>query len=422
MFKFLHAADLHLDSPMRGLERYEGAPVDEIRGATRRALENLVQLAIAENVRFVIIAGDLYDTDWKDYNTALFFARQMSRLRAANIDAFIVSGNHDAGSQITRTLSMPENVKLLSAKRPETVLREKLGVAIHGQGFAERAVRDDLSARYPQALKGLFNIGILHTAVNGREGHEPYAPCSVEGLLSKEYDYWALGHVHRREILNENPWLVFPGNIQGRHVNESGPKGCTLVTIEDDSSSSVTHCDLHVLEWARCDVDASGSKSPEDVLGQVRLKLEQQVEAVGERLLAARVQMIGSTEAHRELSSDPEKWATEIRSCATDVGGDRIWIEKIRFGTHPKPIELEERLAQNDAVADLLRTILKTELTPELLEPLNEELAMLRSKLPRELMDEVDALNLQSSESTNQVLEDVKEILVSRLTSIGGAQ
>lgn len=422
MFKFLHAADLHLDSPMRGLERYEGAPVDEIRGATRRALENLVQLAIGENVQFVIIAGDLYDTDWKDYNTALFLSRQMSRLRAANIEAFIVSGNHDAGSQITRNLSMPGNVKLLSAKRPETVRLEKIGVAIHGQGFAERAVRDDISSGYPKALKGLFNIGILHTAINGREGHEPYAPCTVEGLLSKDYSYWALGHVHRREILNENPWLVFPGNIQGRHINESGPKGCTLVTVEDDRCASVTHCDLHVLEWTRCDIDASGAKSPEDVLKRVRMKLGQQVVATGDRLMAARVQVTGFSDAHRELSNNPEKWAAEIRSCATDIAGDRIWIERIGFHTRPKPVELEERLAQNDPVSELLRTLLKMEPDSELLGPIVEELAGLRSKLPPEMVDDVDALNLDSPESVARILEDVKEILVSRLTSIGGAQ
>ena len=171
MFKFLHAADLHLDSPMRGLERYEGAPIEQIRGATRRALENLVQLALEEGVRFVIIAGDLYDTDWKDYNTALFLSKQMSRLRMAGIRAFVVTGNHDAGSQITRTMSMPENVKFMSPKRPETVVINDLGVAIHGQGFAERTVREDLSAGYPAARKGLFNIGILHTAATGREGH-----------------------------------------------------------------------------------------------------------------------------------------------------------------------------------------------------------------------------------------------------------
>src|SRR6202011_3159455 len=138
MFKFLHAADIHLDSPLKGLERYEGAPVEQIRKATRRALENLVQLAVMEKVDFVLIAGDLYDGDWKDYNTGLFFLAQMARLRSAEIKVFILSGNHDAANQLTKHLRPPENVRFLSDRKPETVRLDEIGVAIHGQGFAKR--------------------------------------------------------------------------------------------------------------------------------------------------------------------------------------------------------------------------------------------------------------------------------------------
>lgn len=423
MFKFLHAADLHLDSPMRGLERYEGAPVDQIRGATRRALENLVRLAISENARFVVIAGDLYDTDWKDYNTALFFASQMSLLRTAGIEAYIVTGNHDAAARITRNLmSMPGNVRFLSVKRPETVVLEDVGVALHGQGFAERAVRDDLSAGYPRAHAGLFNIGILHTAANGREGHEPYAPCSIEGLLSKEYDYWALGHVHRREILFQNPWVVFPGNTQGRHINESGAKGCTLVTVEDGRCLSVEHRDLHVLEWSVCTVDASAAHSPDQVLELTRNTLERRLESADGRVLAARVELEGVTPAHDALIGDPEKWKNEIRSCATDLAGEQLWIEKIRIHTRAQPVSLEERLAQNDAIAGLLRVIGETEPDPTLLGQLAEELATLGARLPREAVQEVDALNLDRPDSAARLMDDVRQILFSRLISIGGSR
>src|SRR4051812_29910913 len=112
--KFVHAADLHLDSPLRGLDRYEGAPVEQLRGATRRALENLVALCLSEKADFLLLAGDLYDGGWKDYRTGLFFAAQMSRLRAADIPVFFVRGNHDAESNITRSLRLPENVRELS--------------------------------------------------------------------------------------------------------------------------------------------------------------------------------------------------------------------------------------------------------------------------------------------------------------------
>ena len=231
MFKFIHSADIHLDSPLRGLDRYEGAPVTEIRGATRQAFINLVRLALDENVSFVLISGDLYDGDWKDYKTGLFLSKQLSELRGAGIPVFIVAGNHDAESKITRSLRMPENVKILSTSTPQSIILDDIGTVIHGQGFSTGAVTRDLASAYPDAVKGFFNVGLLHTSVNGREGHENYAPCSLETLLSKGYDYWALGHVHNREILHENPWVIFPGNTQGRNARETGPKGCTLIRV-----------------------------------------------------------------------------------------------------------------------------------------------------------------------------------------------
>ena len=185
--KLVHAADLHLDSPLRGLERYEGAPVERVRGATRRALENLVEFCIEEGAELLLLAGDLYDGNWKDYSTGLFFAKQMSRLREAGIRVALIRGNHDAASQITKHLRLPENVLEFSQRKPETHVFEDLGIAVHGQSFATRDVTEDLATRYPQAVPSLLNVGLLHTCA-GREGHDPYAPCSVETLISKGYD------------------------------------------------------------------------------------------------------------------------------------------------------------------------------------------------------------------------------------------
>jgi len=222
--KFLHAADIHLDSPLRGLERYEGAPVGEIRGATRRAFERLVDLAIEEEVAFVLLAGDLYDGDWKDYNTGLFFVSQMNRLREADIRAFVIAGNHDAASQITRVLRPPDNVKVFSTKRPETAVLEDLGVALHGQGFASVAVTEDLSAGYPAAVPHLFNIGLLHTSLDGREGHAAYAPCSVDGLRSRGYQFWALGHVTSARWSPAIPGSSFPATSRGGMPARPAPR------------------------------------------------------------------------------------------------------------------------------------------------------------------------------------------------------
>ena len=141
-FRFVHAADIHLDSPLKGLSGHEGKVADRIRTATREAFDNLIGHTIDEEADFIIIAGDLYDGEWRDYHTGLFFARQMGRLAKAGIPAYVLYGNHDAESQITRRLELPDNVSAFSARKPETFTLKELRVAIHGQSFGQR---DDIS-------------------------------------------------------------------------------------------------------------------------------------------------------------------------------------------------------------------------------------------------------------------------------------
>jgi DNA repair exonuclease SbcCD nuclease subunit len=188
--RFFHAADVHVDSPLRGLDRYEGAPVERLRGATRRALENLVTACIEERVAFLLLAGDVFDGAWKDYSTGLFFCSQMTRLREAGIAVVLVRGNHDAQSEVVKALRLPDNVEELSAKKPESFGVPGTNVVVHGQSFAKRITSDDLAARYPDRQPGAINVGLLHTSVDGREGHEPYAPTSIATMRAKGYDYW----------------------------------------------------------------------------------------------------------------------------------------------------------------------------------------------------------------------------------------
>jgi DNA repair exonuclease SbcCD nuclease subunit len=412
--KFLHAADLHLDSPLRGLERYDGAPVEQLRGATRRAMENLVDLCLAEEVDFVVLAGDLYDGDWRDYSTALFFSAQLSRLRAANIRVYWLRGNHDAQSQITKHLKLPDNSFEFRTRKPETVVLDDLGVAIHGQGFSKRAVTDDLAAGYPDARAGYLNIGVLHTCVSGRAGHEPYAPCSVETLVAKGYDYWALGHVHSREVLHEKPWVVFPGNLQGRHVRETGAKGATLVAVEGGEIVDVAHQPLDVLRWARVEIDASGCGSGDDVVDAARIALERALEAGEGRPLAARVVVSGASHANDELQADPDRWLNAVRAVATDVEPDAIWLERIELATDPL-IDLSGLDERDDAIGQLVRSLRELRHDPERIERLAASLADLRNKLPAELRAMEDPFG---DEALLEAVGDVERLLYSRL--LGG--
>ena len=414
MFKFIHAADIHLDSPLRGLLRYEGAPVDEIRNATRRAFDNLIDLAMNEDVAFVLLAGDLYDGDWKDYNTGLYFMERMGRLREAGIQVFMVAGNHDAASQLTKHLRLPDNVKMFGTRTPERVIVDNLPVAIYGQGFANRAVTEDLSLGYPQGDPQLLNIGLLHTCLDGKPGHEPYAPCTVDGLRSKGYQYWALGHIHKREEVSRDPWIVFPGNIQGRHIRETGPKGCTVVTVHHDEVSRVEHRDLDVLRWSLCEIDVRDSQTVDDVYDQVREALEQMIDTAEGRPLATRLALQGACAIHSRLHADLEHWTQEFRALASTLGGSGIWLEKVSLYTKPA-ISVENNLSRNDALGSLLRGIRDMELDDSAVAELAHDLSGLRQKLPAEILTGEDGFDPSDPQQLHRILEDIKELLVNRL-------
>lgn len=408
--RFIHAADIHLDSPLRGLERYEGAPVEELRGATRKAFGRLVELCIDEKVDFLLIAGDVYDGDWQDYNTGLFFTKQMVRLRDAGIPVFLIRGNHDAESRITRKLQLPPNVHCFDAGAAESKRIEDLGVVIHGRSFATQAVIDNLCRSYPVPVPGLFNIGLLHTSADGREGHESYAPCSREDMVAKGYHYWALGHVHEREVLGDGePWIVFPGNLQGRHIREVGNKGCSLVTVEDGDQVTVEHRTLDVVRWNRCTVDATGAASSEDLLNRVQAALEQAQKPADDCLVAARLTFKGACAAHRTLVTRPDAFIAEVRSLASSLGN--VWVEKVKFDTR-SPIDLETIAQQADPLGQLIRFTRQLKDDEAGLQELAGELHDLRQKLPKELAERILP---EETALVRELLQDVEQLLIPRL-------
>jgi exonuclease SbcD len=413
MFKFLHAADLHLDSPLQGLDRYDGAPVDRIRGATRRALSNLVDLAVAEHVRFVLIAGDVYDGAWRDYNTGLFFNAQMNRLGDAGIPVLLISGNHDAESDVTRSLTLPGHVTRLATDRPQTHVFDDLGVAVHGQGFATRAVLSNLAAAYPPAVAGLVNLGLLHTSATVSEGHERYAPCDLTDLRGKGYHYWALGHIHKRQHLagsvgggTDDPWVVFPGNLQGRHVREAGGKGASLVAVSGGAIESVEHRDLDVLRWDRLEVDATAAADGEELLGRLDEAVRGRVAIAGGRLLAVRVRFVGPCRAHADLVSDAERWQNEVRSAATAASDGRAWVEQVRVATSADTVP--DAAFDPDGPAADVRAVLEELLAGgPVLDALADELRDFARRLIPELRSGPDAVVPSDAEALRALLRQV---------------
>ncbi|HKU41393.1 MAG TPA: DNA repair exonuclease [Polyangiales bacterium] len=412
--KFVHAADLHLDSPLRGLARYAGAPVDEMRLASRRACENLVELCIDEEAQLLLLAGDLYDGDWRDYSTGLFFSEQLTRLREAGVQVVFVRGNHDAASQITRHLRLPDNVRELAVHSAETICFDDLGVAVHGQGFATRAVTENLAQSYPERIPQLLNIGLLHTSVNGRQGHENYAPCTLEQLKHKGYEYWALGHVHAREVLSQAPWVVFSGNLQGRHARETGEKGASLVTYDAHGIQRVEHRALDVVRYAALRVDVRQASSFDAALERVRDALAQ-LAAAADRTTAVRVSLFGGSPAHAQLHARDTALLENVRALATDAGAGSLWVEKLLLETRPLVPAFGAR-AEAGAIGELLAYLsaLRND-DAALLELAEQELCDLRVRLPSELRDGVEGLRLSDPDHLRSELDAVEQLLLARL-------
>jgi DNA repair exonuclease SbcCD nuclease subunit len=354
LFRFLHAADLHIDSPLIGLARKSKDFASRIDDASRRAFDNLIALAVEEECEFVVIAGDLFDGQWRDYRTGLYFVDRMRRLRDARIRVYLILGNHDAENRFVSRLEYAENVRVFSHRKPETVPVEGLDAVIHGRSFPQRDVSENIAQDYPAPVSGCFNIGLLHTACTGRDGHALYAPCTIEQLVNHGYDYWALGHVHAREVVQEHPCIIYPGSLQGRNPRETGPKGATLVTVDDGRVVGLENRALDVIRWSVESIDVGACTDIPSVHAVVREQIEQSKDAATGRGLALRLRLVGRTPIHNEIIRAGDRLREEIETMVAMIS-DEIWIEKIEIKTSP----LLSREATDPTVAGRLRLIVE---------------------------------------------------------------
>jgi exonuclease SbcD len=418
LMRFLHASDLHLDSPLRGLDRYDGAPVQRLRTATRSALERLIDQALGARVDFVLLAGDLYDRDWQDFHTGLFFREQMVRLDRAGIRVFIVQGNHDAQGVISRQLVLPSNVTVFSSRAAQTVRIDELSVAIHGRSFPDRAVDEDLVPSYPAPIPGLFNIGMLHTSLTGRVGHDRYAPTDVPTLVAKGYDYWALGHVHAREVVSEQPRIVFSGNLQGRHANETGAKGCEQVSVEAGRIEA-EFVALDVVRWSQLSVPLDGVDRLEAVSDAFRAALERVFVGASDRLHAVRVTLTGATRLHEEEARQPGTLAAHIQAAAQDMSNAEVWVEQVRLELST-PMDRAQAALRQDAVGELVRlvdSIAAEDL--ELSRRAQAQLGDLLGGMPIEVTAG-DVPRLDDPAALRSLLRDAEATVLARLAAPGG--
>jgi DNA repair exonuclease SbcCD nuclease subunit len=306
-------------------------------------------------------------------------------------------------------------------RKSETVKLDDLRVALHGQSFKTQEVTDDLAANYPKPVEGYFNIGVLHTAADGRGDHLPYAPCSVGELSAKGYDYWALGHVHKREILSDAPHIVFPGNLQGRHIRETAleGKGCTLVSVDEGGKATLSHEPVDTVRWNAVTVDVSGVETMGALVDRARNELIKAHDEADGRILAARVTVAGDTRFHGWLLLDGESLLSEVRGAGMDVAIGEVWIEKVVVATQPTA-SLEDLSAYGGMLGDVARKLKELQKDNVFREDLTDVLKPLFEKLPAEVLERTPELQTMKDggEAFEEVMRQASDIVVTRLAGV----
>ncbi|RYG30055.1 MAG: DNA repair exonuclease, partial [Burkholderiales bacterium] len=337
-FRFIHAADLHLDSPLLGLAGKSSEFAARVQSASRDAFDSLIAMAIGEQCRFVLLAGDIFDGELRNFQAGLHFLDGMRRLGEAGIDVFMVLGNHDAANRFADKLALTNNVHLFPKAKAGSRTLDDVGVAIHGRSFPRWDMDEDMARDYPPAASGLFNIGLLHTACAGSEGpHARYAPCTLEQLANHGYDYWALGHVRAHAVLSESPFIVYPGNLQGRHPREAGPKGAVVVEVSDGAIVSVEHRPLDAIRWTTASADIAEAETRTDMLDLVRDQIHAACTEAGERPIALRLVITGISPLHASLRLDSMALREDVEALLVTVSSD-IWLEKLVVETEAAPV------------------------------------------------------------------------------------
>lgn len=418
MYRFVHTADIHLDSPLRSLALRDAELAELIGNATRRAFVRIVDLCLDEQVDALMIAGDLYDGDQTSMKTARFLAEQLRRLHEAGIRVFIIRGNHDAIARITKELVLPESVKLFSGRAEAVEVDRAHGgfpIVIHGLSFAQPHAPESLLGKYRPVVDGAVNIGMLHTSLGGAPGHDLYAPCSLAELQATGFDYWALGHVHKRSVVEERGAVVMPGMPQGRDINEAGAKSVTLVAIDDDRSVHIEQRYTSIAQFERVAVDATGLEDWRDLVVAVTRALEKERDAVRSEHLVARLQVTGASPLAWRLRRDADLLKTEADQRASVIGAS--WVEKLEIACHLPGQRVE---SSGDPLSELHRLIgddiLGSDAFQAELVGMAEEL---RAQLPQECRDAFGSDEASFRDALTRLARDGAEDVMARFEAAG---
>lgn len=345
-FSFIHAADLHLDSPFRGYGQIDFADaatrenvLRQLRDCTFTALDNIVRACLARRVDFLVLAGDIYDLADRSLRAQLRFQNAMEQLAEAGIPVFVAHGNHDHDDGRRAALTWPDSVYFFPpgevAARP--VVRRGLEIArIYGISYPRRDVHENYASLFKREPNVPFALAVLHCNVGGNAEHANYAPCGLEELVRAGFAYWALGHVHSRRLLcKQNPCVVYPGNPQGRNPRETGARGCYLVRVNTGGAIKLEFLAMDGVRWEQVRVPIDGLATEQELLERIDEQLAVLRYRHDGRSVVARLELTGRGVLHRSLRYDgvPEGILEEMRCRFAGPEGSFVWLESIRCST-----------------------------------------------------------------------------------------
>ena len=368
MFKFVHTADIHLDSPLKSLAFQDQEMADAVGNATRETFSSIVELCISEKVDALIISGDLYDGNQTSYKTAKFLINKLEELHEEGIKVFIIKGNHDFQSKLTMQLKVPDSVVIFPSKaRTEIMDKGDIQVALHGISYGNKHIPESLVPEFPKPTQGAFNIGILHTSLGGSKTHDLYAPSTENELTNVGYDYWALGHFHKSYYKEGPSHIVMPGIPQGRDIGESGEKTVSLVSIDSAKRCRVEFRSVSKLQFESINVDVSNISEWYELLKEIKKQIVITTNSIANKILVFRIVLVGSNSLSWIIRRDLENLNEEAKSEVEDNA--EIWIEKVVNEIHDirKQLDqsgllrtLEELISTNEDIYNSARKELET--------------------------------------------------------------
>jgi len=313
--RFIVSADTHLGSPIRSVALRNPELGERLKQASFDTFRRIVEVAISEAADALVLAGDIFDSDFPDLKSRAFLIRQLTHAASAGIPTVLIRGNHDALLDHTTQGDLGPDIHLLHKGNPTVEIGDAM---FHGLSFEKSHQENSFLPNYPEPVAGRVNVGLMHTSLGGSPSHDPYAPCSEQDLLAHGYDLWCLGHIHLPfERRSGSALAVMPGIPQPRHYGERFGGGVAVVTL-GDGDPQFEHRNVGHLKFIEAELDLTDCRDQTEVLNKIGEALKSAQDP--DLLTAVRLQITTA----RHTTDDLLALATELLESIDDVFLDKI--------------------------------------------------------------------------------------------------